>query len=861
MGNQPPKLFIRFLQWYCHPDLEEEIIGDTLELFYWRVDEEGPRSANWKFRWDVIRFFRPSNTRWSRQLNIVNMGILRSYFKVGIRNIYRNKVTSAINIIGLSLAISFALVCFAFLNFTYTSDTYHSNHARIHMVENYVNRDGDNQLWGNSPEALGPALKADLPFVEEVGRMERGSAIMKYRSEVFRQRLYFADPGFLDMFDYKVKWGEDNALKNPSQIVLSERASEKYFADRNPVGEQVTLVFTGADGEEIEESFLVGAVLQKFHWKSSFTFDVLVPYETRNRLGFQPETNWKNFVTATFVLLQSPGDAPALVEHMSRYRETQNKANLDWPIQKFASEPLTTICENNYKMRASISMGGHAGGRIVLVTIAFLLLTLACFNYMNIALASASRRLKEIGIRKVIGSRRYQLVYQFLAENLILCSLSVLAGLAIAQLVMVPVFNDMLPVQLQLDWQDVRVWTFTVALIAGTGLAGGAYPAFYISKFQPSQILSGSQKFRRAGWINKSILTIQYTIALVTMGVSAVLINNSNYMQNLDLGYKTDDMVVVRTGDHYEAFRELARTHKHVVAHAGAANPIGFSDPSITVAYDTGMYEVDHMRVGADYLQTMGVNLTAGRYFDANITSDSISAVIVNETLVKTLDIAEPLGATFKRENKPYYIIGVTNDFHFQIPFFRIRPAMMTVAQEPTNFIAEVNPGSSLQVLEDFKTLWYQIDPDTPFSGNLQTSAFETFNIEMRGESDIGLIIAVFAMIISCVGLFGITSLNIAKRLKEFSIRKVLGASLNHVTILMNKDILLIMLLGIAIATPLGYMAAKTMMEGIFAYHAPVTLVPFVISAGALLLTSLITISSKIYQVATVSPVDNLKEE
>ena len=791
------------------------------------------------------------------------MDMLKSYFKVGIRNIYKNKVTSSINIIGLSLAISFALVCYAFLNFTYTADRYHTNYERIFMVENEINRDGDSQLWGISPEAIGPAMQADFPSVEAYGRLRRSSAVMKYENEVFQQSIWYSDPGFMEMFDYQVKWGEKNSLKDPKNIIISEAISEKYFANRNPIGEQMTMVFTGKDGQEVKESFFVGAVLEKFHWKSSFTFDVLVHYDVRNRLGFEDNiSNWERFASATFILTKSAGDKSSLEAQMASYIPTQNESNEDFMISEFQLEPLATLCRNSYKLRSSIAMGGHAGGRIVLAAIAILLLMLACFNYMNISLSSASKRLKEIGIRKAIGSRRNQLIYQFLSENILLCALALALGFVIAQFLIVPIFSEMLPVELRLDVQNEwQVWVFLVGLVSLTAIGGGAYPAFYISKFKPGVILQGTQKFGKSSRFSKVILTIQYTIALLTMGVSAVLIQNSAYMQSLDLGYNDKNAIVVPVGEYYEEYRDAVSEYSNIVAFAGAQNPIAFSSPTIVIQKDTSKIEVEHLSVGANYLQTMEVELLDGRLFNAGITSDTIDAVVVNETFVQRLDIENPIGYTFKKEGKAYYVIGVVEDFHYEIPFFAIKPIIISQAPVLTNFIARVTDGTEIEAMEHLKNVWYTIDPDTPFTGNLQESSFESFNTEMKGESRIGMIIAIFAMIISCVGLFGIISLNISKRLKEFSIRKVLGASMQQVSLMINKDVILILLLGIAIATPLGYLASKSMMEGIFAYHVPVTFVPFIVSGLALILTSLITISSKIYQVATVNPVDNLRNE
>ena len=861
----PPRWADRFLEWFCHPDLIEDIQGDAHELFYLRLEESGKLNAGRRFVWDVIRFFKLSNIRKPSTQNVLHMDMLRSYFKVGARNILKNKLTSSINIIGLSLAIAFALTCYSFLDLQLNADKYHVNHARIFQLQNAIEREGQAELWANAPEALAPKLKEDFPNVASYARLDNAGVVMKYEEKVFSERIYFTDPDFLKIFSFDLKWGGTDALLDPSNIVLCEDIAIKYFGDENPVGEQVVMIMKNAEGIDVKESFKVGAVASKFNIRRSFDFNILVPYDRKKALGFDdPSSNWKESSRAAFILTNAPEDGQILADQLQRYISIQNEANPDWSISEFMLESLTTLSRNSYKFRASISMGGHGTGRLVLVGIAFFLLILACFNYMNIALASATQRIKEIGIRKAIGGKRNQLIFQFLAENVLLCIAALILGLVIATYLILPIFQEMMPLPLEINWKsDPQLWLFFGGLILFTAIAGGSYPAFYISKFKPSLIFSGANKFGRSGRFSKVILVIQYSIALFTMGISVAFMSNSQYLRNKDWGYDENQRIVVPAGAKYQEFRNAVIDFPSINSWAGAINPIGVSDPSIVVEHENVQYEIDQIRVGSNYLETMGVNLLEGRLFDADLSSDSINNIIVNQTFINDLGIADPIGFSFKYSDNQYYIIGVLSDFHFDDIFFKIKPIVIMQASEDdlSYFIASVQAGGINQTMDFFKNTWYKIDPDTPYEGFYQSSVFDGFMSEMKGEAQLGIVIAVFAMIISCVGLFGMTTLTISKRMKEFSIRKVLGASLFEVSGIMNREVLIVLGIAIIVATPLSYLASKSLIEHIFYYHAPITVVLSLLAALALTVTSIITIASKIYQVASSNPVDNLRTE
>lgn len=421
--------------------------------------------------------------------------MLKSYFKLAIRNLFKHKMTSFINVFGLSVAVGCCIFGFLFLNRHYTLDEFHENAERIFLIQNTISVKGDVQTWGNSPMPLGPALQNDFPQIKRVVRMNHQSATVRYNDNYFHETIQFADDGFLEMFNFPLMMGDKAALQDRNAIILNEETAQRYFGEENPLGKELIVYFNNTE----KAAFFVRGVAAEFPQNASFQFSMLANYEKQFDANLVEAGDWQRLTSATFLELTDHRQVSAIADAGGRYIELQNAADADRPMTAFVMEPLLDMGRNAYKVRGDIcSIAVEPSQVISMFLSSFFLLLLACFNYMNIGIVSATLRLKEIGIRKVSGSSRLQLIRQFLTENIILCFITLVLGILLAEYVFVPGFNNAFGVfDLALDiTTNTQLWFFLAMLLLITGIGAGAYPAFYISKFQPVTIFGGNQTIK-----------------------------------------------------------------------------------------------------------------------------------------------------------------------------------------------------------------------------------------------------------------------------------------------------------------------------------------------------------------------------
>jgi len=372
----------------------------------------------------------------------------------------------------------------------------HKNAERIFLANYLLEIEGKRQTWGDSPLPLGPALQADFPQIEYAVRIADGSATLRYGDQIFDERIRFVDADFLHVFTFPLQRGFGNPLSDKNAVMLGKEVAEKYFGDENPVGKQIAITFK--DGRR--EAFVVKGVAAKFDKRTSFDFEVLLHYDKQfeaNLIPLERQNDWRVMTRATFIQLRDPAAIGVVAAQMERYVKAQNAANIDRPIAAFTFDPLLNIAFNAHRVRQSISGASTPAERVLLLVLGALILALACFNFMNIALAAAGARLNEIGIRKVIGGVKRQLVIQFLSENLLVTFLALAVAIALAEIFFVPAFNALFSNVLELEfepWSNARLGVFFLATVIVVGIGAGAYPAFYISAFQPVAILRGKQK-------------------------------------------------------------------------------------------------------------------------------------------------------------------------------------------------------------------------------------------------------------------------------------------------------------------------------------------------------------------------------
>jgi len=791
--------------------------------------------------------------------------MFKNYFKVAYRNLWNNKLYAVINIFGLSVAMAYAIVAYLNHTYNYNFDAFHPNAGKIFRIKTVRLFNGQEQSWAIAPRPLAPALQEDFPAIEKAVRLTRSNATFRHGDKIFNESVLHVDPAFFEMFNFPLKYGNTGGLRDKNKLVLSEALASKYFGNENPVGKQITLRY----GDSQPREFFVGAVAQKIPDHSSIQFDALAALDILLDVGSDKANDWSDWTHAAFVQASEPAQIATLQRQFDRYIAAHNAVAPDWQIARFYFDPLRRLAMHAWdeNLRSDIlKRAMHPAGMISPSIIALLLLLMACFNYINTAIAFSSKRLKEIGVRKVIGGSRRQLIAQFMSENILLCVIAMIVALALAE-IFVPIHDNMWTYfELTLDYsENVGLLTFLAGLLLAMGIVAGGYPAFYISAYHPVTVLRGKQKFGGTSWFTRILLTFQFTVSMLTLIAGLVFIRNADFLKNLDLGYDKDLVVVVPLPEakYYEPYRHAIEKNPNLVSIAGSRQHVGrnwYTRTAESAAFKT---QADILRVGDDYLSTMKLRLTAGREFDPGLTTDLDEAVIVNQKLVDEFGWNEPLHQTVAFDSARYTVIGVVENFYNDGVWRPIASCIFRLIKpEDFRFLVARVQGENLKTTSEFlRSEWQRVVPDVPYEGYYQDEVMAEAISVSESIKTMFIYISGLAVAISAMGLFALVSLNIAKRTKEFGIRKVLGATVLHIINLVNKEFTRLLIAAGLIASVCGYFAVKALIASIYAYHVGFSVAPFVLAGFAVFLIAVLTVGSQVLKVATANPVDSLRYE
>jgi putative ABC transport system permease protein len=859
-GFTPPKWADRFLAWYCRPDLLEEIQGDAYELYYRHVGA-GKGKADLHFIWNVIRFFRPKNIRRKNRYSSNSLTMFKSYLITGMRNMMRNIVTSTVNFAGMSVALGCAVMIFILLDSYYNLDAMHEKGDRIHLVANHVKNGDETLIWANSPAPAMPLLQ-DNSAVEMTTAVSRDRGAVRFGEIVFQERIWFVEPTFLEMFSFEITSGDKHALKDKTQLVLTQAMATKYFGHSDPIGKALSIKFYNGQ----KHDFTVGAVAADTPANSSMYFDFLVPMAIRDNLEPQQSTDWTEYSRVTFVLLKAESDTAQLSKTLRVVGDTQRKTQTQFPIKRIELIPLKDVAQRSPEMSGSLSWGNAPAAMVGFAVVATFLVLLACFNYMNVAVASVSTRLKEIGIRKVIGGGKREIIQQFLVENMLLCALSLLAGTALAYFFLVPGFDSLYPVKIAFEFSSLTtILTFFGGLLILVALISGSYPAFYVASFNPVVILKGKEKFGTKSLLSKILLGSQFTLSFTTMICCLVFVWAGYYFETIDWGYDHSENIAVPvlTNGQFREMRDKAAQNPDIISFAGSHNHIGFSSSNATIRQAANTRNVIHFPVGFNYLETSNVRLKAGRFFDEHIASDSIEAVIVNESFVNMMGWKDALSQSFEKDSTKRFVIGVIGNFHYDDFYNEVDPVMFTVVDEKdfNYLVVKASPGRIGAVYDFLEQTWKQAAPDDPWRGFLQDDVFKNFFNSNRANNIVGYFISGTALLLACMGLYGLVSYNLTRRLKEFSVRKVFGANIFQIFRLMSNDYLWIVLISFGVGAPLGSYLINLLIQQAFPDPIPPSSLPYVITVGLMVLTVLLTVLTQVRRITTESPSVTLRME
>jgi len=859
---RPPAALERLLSRICKGDLLEEILGDLEEYHYELLEQ--PRWKRRLFYWfQVLNFLRPFALRGIAANHRFNHTIMfRNYFKTSVRSLMKNPLSSFINVFGLSVAIGICLLVYTFLEYDRSIDQFHKNKNEVYLITFYADRDGSTQQYGTTPRPLGDMLKQDFTQIKKVCRVEDRNVVLKQGANVFHEQVRYADAEFLEMFTFPLKWGTASSLSDMNSIILSEEMSIKYFGEENPIGQDMLMIF----GDQTKKVFMVTGVAATFPKERAIDFNFLINYKNvRVADPLYDAGDWKEFLNATLIQVTNPSDLRSIEEGMGKYKALQNEVQHDWAIEAFAFEPLATLFENSSHIKNAISADYNVEGRIGMPIIAIFMLVLACLNYINIAIVSAARRCKEIGVRKVIGANKSLIVVQFLTENVVVTLFAVVVGMALGIVVFIPWFVQFTGWPLEVKLWDASLWIFLLLLVLVTGVASGIYPAFYVSKFEAVKIFKGSLEFGKRNPLTKIFLGVQLILACITITAGVVFTQNNNYQRQRSWGYEQKAAMYVEVPDQsaFHKMKAAMAEEPNVVSVSGSANHLGKSASTTVVHMPPNLqYEVNQIAVDAHYFETMKLEIVEGRGFLEHAESDR-QTVVVNELLVKNLNLTDPIGRQFEIDKTRYEVIGVVKDFHHESFFNKVQPTIFKVAGENgyRYLSLRVESGSEEKTYATLQHKWAELYPEIPFQGGYQQDVWSSYFDSLDRSVAFNKVIASIAVMLASLGLYGLVTLNVSGRTREFSIRKALGAAGHNIASIIIRQYVLLTAIALFIGAPVSYLFTQAYLNMLFSYSMPMGYSGVVVSVLILIGVLLAVVSTQIRKVVKANPVNGLRTE
>jgi len=787
--------------------------------------------------------------------------MIKNYLLITFRNLLRNKAFSFINIFGLAFGISCSLIIFLWVRDELNTDKFHANSDRLYKVmENQTYSGGQIYTFSSTPGPMAPVLKDEFPEVELSTRITwEERRLFQFREKSFYEEGRFVDQDFILMHTFSLIKGEvSSCLKDTHSIVISKEMAKKLFGDVDPIGKALVM--------DAGDSFTVTGVLDDIPTTSSLQFKFLIPFEWYFNKNKDWLASWGNNNIRTTILLKKNTDAKLFAEKLKHEinKHTEESKNTDLFIQSLADAYLYGKFEN----------GKQAGGRIeyvrIFFVVAILVLVIASINFMNLTTAQSSKRAKEVGLRKTVGAIKAQLTFQFLAESMVMVIFSSLLAVVITYL-MLPFFNDVAGKKLSLDLLDTQPLIIFASVIIFTGLVSGSYPALYISGFNPASVLKGQMRSGTGAAIFRKILVVvQFSLSIILIISTLVVFRQLNFIKSKDIGMERKGVAYMwmkrDMNKHGDAIREeLMRDPAIEVASLSSANPIDFGnstsglewvgkDPKEQILFAN--FSVDY-----NFIQSLGMTMKLGRSFKQEFSTDT-SNFIVNEAAAKAMGFEDPIDQPLTLwKNRKGKIVGMVKDFHFQDVHTKVEPLFMLYDPDWFNVIfIRYKEGQQSGALRALEKISKHYAAAYPFESNLLDQDWDNL---YKTEDRFGKLFNYFSglsIIISCLGLFGLSAFSAQQRTKELGVRKVMGASVPGLMQLMAKEFALLVLIAVLIGCPIGWYSMNWWLNT-YAYHVEVGTITLMIAAALCLIVSMLTVSYHAARAAMVDPVKSLRYE
>ena len=870
----PPSLPLRFLRWFCRPELLEDIEGDLVERFHQHIGEKGIKKARKNFSWQVVLLCRPGIMRsFASSKNENYRAMFRHNFLMSWRSIKKDKSTSFINLTSLSVGMACALLILLWVQDELKFDKFHKNDQHLYHVMNNVPTPNGILTVGASSALLGQALEDEIPEVAKAavaayaprGRTTPG--ICTYNGQSMKADELYVTPNFFEVFSYTILEGSSTeVLPEKRSVMISEELANKFFNSiDNALGKTISW-----DRTELSGDYQISGIFEKVPFHSTMQFDMLFSYQHYydtyqeiSNLG-----NWGNSNPMTFVLLKNGADVHSFnskIRDFSKKKYTQqNGETAPWIGSLFARPYSDSYLCNGFEN------GIQQGGRITYVTlfsiIAAFILVIACINFMNLATAKASRRSKEIGVKKTIGVSKSHLVIQYLGESLFVALIAMIIAILLV-FMLIPAFNLLTAKQLSLELGGPLVM-MVVSVAVITGLLSGSYPAFILSRLKPIHVLGGFWKTNdRDIWARKGLVIFQFSLSIILVVSVLVLYNQIQFIQNKNMGYNRNNVIRLSNDGalrkNLDIFLQEAEKIRGVQNVATLGNDITDNHSSTSALKWKGQVEGKRMtfynfKGGYDVFKVFDIDISQGRAFSATHKSDD-GAIIFNETAIKAMGLEDPIGEIVNLWGEDRLIVGVVEDFNYQSLYEPVQPCFFLLQPDQSKTLIKIDGNNVPETLSNIETLYHKFSRGVPFEF---TFIDEDYHALYASEMKVSILFRYFAgiaILISCLGLYGISVFTAESRCREISIRKVLGASAFGIVRLLSTDFIKVIGVAVVISLPISYVLARDWLNS-FAYRMALDWSYFLVAGIGCLTVAAFSVSFQTLRASLINPVNSLKE-
>lgn len=864
--QRPPLIFQWIMTKMKGYDQEFSSLGDLAEFYDYISCKSGRMRANFWYLSQILTSLWPY-LRYSLFWRFV---MVKNYFYVAVRNIKKQKVFSVIKILGLSIALACCIMIYLFIKDEVSYDSFHENADSIFSIINTDNYYP--YTYRHIPNAVGPALKEYFPEIERSVRISRDHAVIRYENVLFREDCYLADEDFFEMFSFHLLKGDKSrVLESQDAIVLTRSTTIKYFQDLDALGKTLTLTF----GQK-KKNFSVTGIVEDPPPNSTITFNMIARIEN---LAFSrgPEAlqSWTGPRNNTYIQLKEGADPasietrfPAFVNKYFNEVIEERKARGNW---NKTGETITFWLQNIkdiylHSQAIAANQGSHIRKSYILGGIGLLVLLIACINFTNLSLGKAFTRANEIGMRKILGAGKKNIIRQFLTESVIILSLSITLGMMLA-VTLLPLFNRIASKNLLmagiLTLPNVLIFTGGAAVI---GILTGLYPGFILSNLQADKMIKGQLKLGGKNYLTKILIAVQFCASIFLIISTLTMAKQIKYINEKDLGYQKDGVVIVETLERekeaekiFNLFKQKAENLSSVRLISGCTFPLGGPQGEGTLQYNNKKMKFRFSHIGHNYFATMGINFIEGGDFPQTIPSD-INPVIVNQLFIKSFEIDHPIGKNLDSSPRPAQIIGVVEDYHYSDLRHIKEPVIHFYDPAPFNILLNVSSQNIAHTIDQLRNIWKDIQTEKPFIYSFQDQLLENQYREEKRWNAIVLSAAIFVVMITCIGLIGITTVITSRRIKEIGIRKVLGASIMKISHSLCRDFVLLATISNAITWPLGFYFMNLWLKN-YAYRTNMDIGIFLLAGLLSFVFSLGTIGFLVHKASSSNPVDCLRYE